>query len=451
MGRRLIVVLALALAVGIAFSPAFAEVQNVKVSGDLNMFGAIRNNFDLTRGPKGNTRNDDESFFATQTRVRVDADLTDNVSAVVRLVNERRWDSDNNTNIDLDLAYVGLKEFLYSPLSLTIGRQELVYGNKLILAKRSRENAPNGIPSDLSIRKSFDAIKAVLNYDPLVVDLIYAKISEWVADTSPSIRGVKNDANLFGVYASYDVNRKLKADVYGFYRHDRNKNALKAFPNDSRKDDTLYTLGTLISATPIENLKTSLEAAIQLGTNRKDSASQDSDNSRKAWALQAMADYTLSNVKFTPTIGASFTHLSGDKGGQNGKRAWDPMYQDQTLNNITKAIIPFTNLNVINLKGSMKPTDDITLCANFGFYMRDKKSEVNMLSPNEDSESKPYGEYAMTGKKYLGNALDLTATYDYTEDVQFGLTAGWFIPGKAFDESNRRTASQVIGSMKVTF
>jgi hypothetical protein len=91
MGRRLIVVLALALAVAITLSPAFAEVQNVKVSGDLNMFGAIRNNFGLTRGPDGNRRNNDESFIATQTRVKIDADLTDNVSAVFRLINERKW------------------------------------------------------------------------------------------------------------------------------------------------------------------------------------------------------------------------------------------------------------------------------------------------------------------------------------------------------------------------
>ncbi len=57
----------------------------------------------------------------------------------------------------------------------------------------------------------------------------------------------------------------------------------------------------------------------------------------------------------------------------------------------------------------------------------------------------------MTNKKSLGNALDITATYDYTEDVQFGLTAGMFACGKAFASSNDRTATQVIGSMKVSF
>ncbi|MFA5437997.1 MAG: hypothetical protein WC293_05470, partial [Candidatus Omnitrophota bacterium] len=55
-----------------------------------------------------------------------------------------------------------------------------------------------------------------------------------------------------------------------------------------------------------------------------------------------------------------------------------------------------------------------------------------------------------TGKKHLGDAIDLTVLYDYTEDVQLGLTGGWFKPGNALS-SNGRDANQLIASMKVTF
>ncbi|MBN2830666.1 MAG: alginate export family protein, partial [Candidatus Omnitrophica bacterium] len=380
MSKRLIVVLALALVVGLTFSAAYAEVQNVKVSGDLNFLGAIRNNFSLRRGNEGNRHDNDESFFATQARVRIDADLTDNVAATVRLINERKWGNNNNssnseTGIDLDLAYVTLKEFLYSPLSFTIGRQELMYGNKLILGNRGiSSKRTHGLPTDLSSQKSFDSIKAVFNYDPLVVDLIYSKISE------TSSRGVKDDANLFGIYGSYDINKNLKADLYGFYKGTKNK---KDSPSATKlKGDQIYTIGTLIIATPIKNLKTSLEAALQFGRHREN-ATNPGDKQRKAWALQAMADYTFADTKYVPSIGASFIHLSGDKASTDttsGKRGWDSMYYDQALNSITHAIIPFTNLNVLNLRGSMKPADDITLSANYGFYMRDRKSG-NMASP----------------------------------------------------------------------
>ena len=89
---------------------------------------------------------------------QIDADLTDNVSAVIRLVNQRDWniyaksiipgttalgingragsgytEDDDAFDLILDLAYVELKEFLYSPLTLKIGRQDLWFGKGLIV------------------------------------------------------------------------------------------------------------------------------------------------------------------------------------------------------------------------------------------------------------------------------------------------------------------------------
>jgi hypothetical protein len=445
MSKRLIVVLALALVVGLTFT-AYAEVQNVKVSGDLNIIGVARNQFDLTRGAKDNKNDDSESFFGTQTRVRIDADLTDNVGVTLRLINERNWTTEDTatTDIDIDLAYATLKEFLYSPLSLTIGRQELKYGNQLIMGNArvgtgaGANGELNGIPSDLSVRKAFDAIKATLNYDPLVVDLFYAKISEGVARGSGA-SDENDDTDLYGIYATYDVNKNLSADAYALFRDD----------SSADKNDKIYTLGTLVRATPVADLTTSLEAAIQLG-NMRNVASASNDK-RLAYAIQAMADYTFSKMKMTPMLGAAYTFLSGDKSNNTGKRAWNSMYYNQSLNNIAYAILPFSNMSVLNIKGSIKPMDDVTVALNYGWYRRAKQNTTALTSAGVDSADAAYGSYAMSGKKALGNEIDLTVTYDYTEDVQFGVTGGWFMPGKAFSDLNRRDATQLIGSMKVTF
>lgn len=458
MSKRLIAVLALALVVGLTFT-AYAEVQNVKVSGDLNILGVARNQFDLARGIKGNKNDDSESYFATQTRIRIDADLTDNVGVTMRLINERSWNGEtgdgtnaynsDNTDINIDLAYATLKEFLYSPLSITLGRQELMYGNQLVMGNANAFNidAPavigsrlNGLSSDLSERKSFDAIKATLNYDPLVIDAFYAKIA------ANNARGNENDdVDLYGIYATYDINKKLSADVYGLYKND----------SSADKNDKIYTLGTLIKVSPIADLKTSVEAAIQYGNMRNNAAgATQSNDKRLAYALQAMADYTFSKVKMTPMIGAAYTYLSGDKNSGAGKRSWNQMYYNQSLNNIAYAIIPFTNLSVLNLKGSVKPMEDVTLSLNYGWYRRAKANNANMLNPATDGDGTWYDlgtGYVMNAKKDLGSEIDATVTYDYTEDVQLGLTAGWFMPGKAFNEVNRRDATQLIGSMKVTF
>ncbi len=449
MSKRLILILALAFVVGITCA-AYAEVQNVKVSGDINIVGFARDRFSLANGPAGDKNNDNESNIFSQIRVRIDADLTDNVMAVIRLINERAWKTENNatTDIDLDLAYVTLKEFLYSPLSLTIGRQELRYGNGLIIGNARNfvitgSNPLAGVPSDLTERKSFDAVKAVLNYDPLVIDLIGARI------TKPD--PLRNrDTDLLGVNAKYTIDKTTTAEAYFFNKQDRDKVGL----ND--KADQVYTVGALVSAEPLAHLKASLEAAYQFGKHNTDGVTAASD--RSAYAVQAMANYAIpyeKTKKWSPVVGAQYTYLSGNKDGVVASyHGWDPMYYDQRLNNIVYTIIPFTNLQAFNLTGSVKPMEDVTLMLNYGYYLRAQKSTALMMSPyiNSDGLGTSYGTYTMTNKKFLGNALDLTATYDYTEDVQFGLTAGWFKPGKAFDKSeNGHDAAQLIGSMKVTF
>ena len=122
-------------AVALLASPAFAAVQNVKVSGKIDSSYIYRDRFDLGSQVNNNRRN--QSFGLTQTLLRVDADLSDNVQATVQLLNERAWGgstievTDTNSDtftidggrnvVDINLAYVTLREFLYSPLTVVLG------------------------------------------------------------------------------------------------------------------------------------------------------------------------------------------------------------------------------------------------------------------------------------------------------------------------------------------
>jgi len=443
MGKRLILVLALALIVGLTFSAAYAEVQNVKVSGDIIASGVARSHFDLTSNgaDKSILR---QNFLMSQVRLRVDADLTDNVMATVRLINERIWNGqndtntgsgNNSTNIDLDLAYVTLKEFLYSPLTLTIGRQEIRFGNGFVIGNAKASAGTTGIPTDLSERKAFDAIRATLNYDPLVVDLVYAQIKQ-----TDSID--RNTVSLTGINATYALSKKT--DVSAYYWLQKNNN--QAITTGSRTDQ-LSTIGALVSTSPIENLVGSLEAAYQFGRN---TASATGAKRHGAWALQAMADYTFAKVKTTPKIGASYTYLSGDQTGGTRNEGWNPLFYDQKLNNIVYTLLPFSNMHAFNLKGSMKPVEDVTVSAVYGYYDVAQKNAASYTVPNTYDNGVTYYTGTYTGKTHLGSALDGTVTYDYTEDVQFGLTAGYFIPGRALAD-DAQNATQLIGSMKVTF
>jgi hypothetical protein len=167
-----------------------------------------------------------------------------------------------------------------------------------------------------------------------------------------------------------------------------------------------------------------------------------------------MADYTFAKVKMTPKIGASYTYLSGKKNlvGTSRNQGWDPMFNEQVLNNIAYAIFPMTDLSVLNLKASCKPVEDVTLMVNYGYYDIAKKAVGSRTITNSyyDSTSSYLSTITLTGKRHMADEIDVTALYDYTEDVQFGLTAGWLKTGSGLS-LDRRLASQVIGSMKVSF
>ena len=107
---RALSVLALALVLA---APAFAETQNVKVSGSIDAYWFYRINYDLRdnndvgvvpagtaaavydHGTTGDTHQKSEAddYFRTNTQIEVSADLTDNVSTVINIVNERDWNA----------------------------------------------------------------------------------------------------------------------------------------------------------------------------------------------------------------------------------------------------------------------------------------------------------------------------------------------------------------------
>jgi len=462
MKKHLILVLALALVAGLTVG-AYAEVQNVKVSGDITVLGLGRQ-LSLTSQKA-------ETTMASITRLRVDADLTDNVIATVRLINERYWGtngnattsvtpatSSENTAIDLDLAYVTLKEFLYSPLTLTVGRQELHFGNDMIIGdaytnnQASKDSAFNTtIDKDLSMRKSFDSIRATLNYDPLVIDVVAAQVKQNYrtqpnsANATTSL-SIDDQETLIGMNANYAISKTM--DVEGYFWQKRIGKDNKQTVTTIAKTDYTNVAGARIVAKPMDILTYQLESAFQFGEATTTTGTLD----RRAWALETMATLDLRNIKaitkYKPMASVLFAYFSGDRGKNSGSKTyggWDPMYENQTFGNIANTLINQTNMYVAGGNLTAKPVDDVTLKGEYYTYWWDKRvsGAGNAVATGES--------LTFTGKKFIGQELDLTATYDYTEDVQFGLLGGWFITGSSFAGANKNTAGEVIGSMKVTF
>ena len=480
----------LVLALVFAFSAiAYAETQSVKVSGDITARGFMRGNYDLNKSdpnPAGGGESTDWATFLQSTaEIQIDADLTDNVSGVIRLVNQRVWGDGlyqslganqvtqtgirdvsvanavapgNGGAFDVlvDLAYIELKEFLYSPLTLKIGRQDLWFGKGFIIGNSLSDPSNALFAPEYTAINSFDAVRATLDYDPWTIDAVYAKMSE-------NMQRADDDINLFGINVGYIFdNYNAEAEAYWWFRQARNTGNAVAVMSTSVTNgvdnNDVHTWGLRGSFDPIEDWTIALEGAYQSG-EFMGLANQINDRPRSAWALDAEIEcrYWQDDFAWRPVVAAEYIFYSGQdntgnrnttsNGSYNG---WDHMYRGKfdtairEFQNVfyatTNAGMPsYTNQHQVIAKISVEPTDSLTVEALYANFWLDQSyatvSQVNNQNTN----------------KYIGSEIDVNVTWDYTEDVTFGLLTGFFFPGDFYGNGQDDVASDCVATVALSF
>jgi len=450
------------LAVALIAMPAYASVQNIKVSGDVESTYLYRNNFDLGY----NTQSSDEyqSLFITHTRLRVDADLTDNVAATVALINERVWTvtTQANSDIDLNLAYVTLREMLYSPLTVVVGRQDFRYGNSLIIDSAGPNNgantdsALNTIAEDMSKQSAFDAIRAILDYNPLTVEMAWVELN-------PGHTGLATtelDKRLYGINATYEFGDEMDSVVEAYIWKQVDKSGQGGLGD---KADIILVKGLRGSINPIDRLNLQLEWAMQTG-NKEVSSSV--FRKRRAHIVQALASYQLPLLEeYKPVAMYAFTKATGDTSNSTDSgyyTGWDPLYENQAGGKIYNTLFPMTNFIIHEFSLSAVPFEDITAQLSLSGlwlereYDTDNDSALVIQSPDQNLSASGNGNNLDTkaDATMLGKEFDIKLTYDYTEDVQLGANIGWFWPGSVFrisDSENRNQAKQFLLNCLVKF
>jgi hypothetical protein len=435
------------------------------------------------------------NWFMSTTEVQVDADLTDNVSTCIRLLNQRDWNvantdapnyttlsqastmgsggfghnvayqqggAINNTydefGVDLELAYVTLKNFLYSPLTVTIGRQNLWFGKGFIVGANQRVQLGQALSApEYTALNAFDSVKAVLDFDPWTLTAIYSRI--WQNDIQAD-----DGLDLWGANVGYKFDAyKGEAEGYWFYKQDHQVRAFNW--GNKGTGNQINTIGLRGSFDPLDVWTVYGEFAGQFG-NYVGNQLQGNNRSRVAGALDVGADcrYFTDKWAWKPKFGVEFIWYSGNDGqstptnGSGQYHGWDPMFRGKTDSLIREWIgryyytakYPFATNDYYNsvdnsfqnqeqliFKGSLQPMDSIKLNGNLNMFW-------NQYS---------YNPSTMKDLGYVGTEVDLGATWDYTEDVSFNVVAGWFVPGQVYynDQGTAATAVDMVGSVKVSF
>ncbi len=481
----------LVLALALTFSvPAFAETQNVKVSGSIDIYHFHRDGYDLVDGNDAgtsavlsgvpgishssddNNRSDGDDWFMTITQLEIAADLTNNVSTVINLINQRDWNAgadefspgpfgadssfENEFNIGLDLAYVQMREIFYAPLTLTIGRQDLLFGRGFIIGWNPQDY-PTGLGTIMADEftqiQSFDAIRATLDFNPWTIDFVYSKIDENAHDP-------EDDKDLYIANVNYKfAEYNAVAEVYWVTENDRATLVGTGSPfsgdggfGDSTRNNDTHTIGGRVQFDPISQITLGAELAYQFGDFR--AAASNPERDRAAWAFDVFGEYRW-DYEWKPMVGIEYVHLSGEddlSATADEYNAWNGAYRGPIYGWIQDYRefywesgfggdqIAGQNIQHVNIYGSLQPLADLKLTASWFYFWAD---ETQHLIPTDPSSIELDDE--------IGWEIDTAVIYNYTEDVTFSFYANWFVPGDMFAEPEDATASEYISRVTVTF
>ena len=119
----------LTLGVFLTSAPAYAEVQNIRVGGDITVRAFHRENLDLHFEDAAATSLDEDNFLMSTVGVNVGADLTENVAAFVRIANERDWNVDGAASGDMEISHVDSDIYLAVRDAFDAATSELMAGH----------------------------------------------------------------------------------------------------------------------------------------------------------------------------------------------------------------------------------------------------------------------------------------------------------------------------------
>jgi hypothetical protein len=448
--KRLRLMCALVALGGLATS-TFADVQNIRISGDIRVRGYFLSDVGSTVG--GEQAESNDSFITQRTRVTVEADLEDHVLVVVTLKAESLWGSldqvagnagaglgqvggsaiNRGFDVGIDEAYVQFNEMFWSPLTMKVGRQYLQYGHGLIF-------------SNLDQEYNFDAARLVMDFYPLTVDLVYAKACvNQVFGSSPNTVG---DVDVLFLNARYEMSDSVLRDVEAYVGYTANSANL-CIPAIQPSGiagvaASPVIIGLRADLAPVKNLDMWAEATYECGELTG------GNGHLSALLANAGLRYTFADAKWTPAINANYVFASGGgKLGENFVPWFDYAYNGYLLNPA------LSNIHIFNVGASVKPTACTSLGLQAYYYMKDDKNAAISSGRNVD-----FGGFGVIdpagGGQDVGYEFDLIAGYDYSKDVRLQLVYGLFVPASGLksnggaDEASS-LAQLIRGELNVKF
>jgi hypothetical protein len=289
------------------------------------------------------TKDESVAFAENVARIGVKTELTDKIDADFRIVAANTAGDDgslygtttDDARVYLDLANLKIKDVRGWPLTLIIGRQEIVIGDGFLIGDGRYDRAAQW----LIPLKSFDAARATMNRGPFTLDLFAAFLdNDWVQyqgyyaeadeeEESPEYQDQLPDTpyagggGLYGANLHYEGERRGIWDLGVFYRDD---------DSQLRNNTLALSLKGSYEVPAVSGLKLDGEIVQELGRTNVEQANLLTDSiDRRALGGHLDLTYAFEAIRFAPYLSASYIYLPGDDPDtQDKNEAFDPLFFD---------------------------------------------------------------------------------------------------------------------------
>jgi hypothetical protein len=338
-----------------------------------------------------------------------------------------------------------LKQVADLPIDLTVGRQDLIFGNGWLIL--------DGTPLDGSRTIYFDAVRATWKPDEAnTIDAVFIQQSGQDDGLFHPFNDIEEDqieqdergAILYWTNKSLE---KTQVDGYFIYKH------MEPLPQTFRKAGgalapwqgdrgDIYTLGARAVHEFNDNWQLRAEGAYQFGEKERYDPSNPfgamlTDGSLSAFGFNSRLTYFFHD-EWKTQIRGSYEYLSGDDPSTAQDEQFDPLWgrwpQFSELYIYTYAIetriAETTNLHRLGIGGSIFPTDKLEFCLDYHYLLADENSLANVapatFSSNGDER---------------GHLIAALCRYKINKHMFGHLVGEVFFPGDYYTDARDSTAT----------
>jgi len=418
---------------------ALADLQNVDIGGEIRIRGRYFGNgvttgigrelrfptatvperalglFGLTSVYDADNRGSDRTFVEQRTTLNITADFTDQVTAFIEFeswglwgetnalgnefrsnyitgVDSRAWTGDD---VEVFQAYIEAKEMFGYPVSLRVGRQELIFGESWLVGSR--------VSPTLGI--SYDGVRATYAHEDFTVDAWWTKLAERFTAFGD------DDIDFYGVWGAYKGIDNLTIELYYLLLHDgtdirlTNRGLFWEWVEgvvglDDYDSTYLQTLGLHLDG-KAGNFDYDLQLAYQWGrampylfnpttgvftlyTQTPFTFYADNRANYDAWGADFEVGYTFADTKMKPRVYVGGAYFSGDDNRDISFWDWlNPFDKPETslaFNRIFSGVWYSANIDILGGASAMtnfhqvragataQITDAVTLGLNLAYF-----------------------------------------------------------------------------------